>query len=88
MYDIIIGIEESDTWDIQLTIAIYFIFSKGAEEESVMHWKSNNEEFMINDNANDIADKLSKPPLLRYENNLEISMRGSDFIFDSVQCLF
>ena len=37
LYDIIIGLEESDTWDIQLTIAIYFIFSKGAEEESVMH---------------------------------------------------
>ena len=36
------------------------------------------------DNANDVVDKLFKSPLLRYQTELETSMTGSDFIFDSV----
>ena len=35
------------------------------------------------DNANEVADELS-----RYQNGLETLMRGSDFIFDSVQLLY
>ena len=45
-------------------------------------------EFMIYDNPNDIVDKFFKSPFSWYQNNLEISMRGKDFTFDSVQRLY
>ena len=45
--DIIINLQKSDTWKIQLKITINFISSKDADEDRVMHSKSNNIEFMI-----------------------------------------
>ena len=50
----IINLQKSGTWKVQLTIAIYFISSKDADEEQVMHSKSDNIQFMTYDNANDI----------------------------------
>ena len=38
-------IQESDTWKIQLTIAINFISPKDAEKDHVMHSKSDNIKF-------------------------------------------
>ena len=53
--DIIDNIKQSDTWKIQLTIAINFISSKNdTDEEQVMHSKSDNIEIMINDEADDV----------------------------------
>ena len=86
--DIVTDLQESDTWKIQLTIAINFISSKHAEEERAMHLTSNNEDFFTDDNANDTIDKLLKSLLSRYQNNLETSIRGNYFIFDSVQLLY
>ena len=40
--DIIIDFQNSDTWKIQVTIAINFISSKDFEEECVMHSMSDN----------------------------------------------
>ena len=40
------------------------------------------------ENANEIVDELFKSLLSRYQVGLEASMRGSDFIFDSVQLLY
>ena len=39
--------------------SINFISSKDTDEESVMHSKSDNIEFMIYDNASEVIDKLS-----------------------------
>ena len=39
--NIIIDLQESDTWKFQLTIAINFISWKDDEEEHLMHSKSN-----------------------------------------------
>ena len=39
----------SDTWKIQLTIAVNFVSSKDAEEEHAMHSKRDNIEIMIKD---------------------------------------
>ena len=58
MRDIIINLQKSGTWKVQLTIAINFISSKDADEEQVMHLKSNNIEFMTYGNANNIDDEL------------------------------
>ena len=40
------------------------------------------------DNANEVVDEVFKSLLSRYQNNIETSMRGSDFIFDLVQLLY
>ena len=45
--DIINDLKKSDTWKIQLTIAINFISSKDNDKERVMHSKSDNIEIMI-----------------------------------------
>ena len=44
--DMIIDLQKSDTWKVQLAIAIAFVSSKNIDEEQVMHSKSNNIEFM------------------------------------------
>ena len=49
-----------------------------------MHLKSDNAEFMTYDNANDVVDELFGSLFLRYQIGLEISMKGSNLIFDSV----
>ena len=67
----------------KLTISINFVSLKVAEEELVMHLNSYNNELMIYDNTNNFVDKL-KSLLSRYQNDLETSIRGSYFVFDSV----
>ena len=61
-----------------------FNSSKVVEEESVMHWKSDNIEFMPDDNAIEVDESF----LSRYQIGLETSIKESDFIFDSVQLLY
>ena len=58
--DTIINLQKSDTWNIQLPIAINIICSKGVDEECVMHSKSDNIEFMLYDNTNEVVNELCK----------------------------
>ena len=58
MRDIIIDLQESDTWKIQLTIAINFISSKDVAEERVMHSDSGNIKFKSYNDANEVFDEL------------------------------
>ena len=37
---------------------------------------------------NELVNELFESLLSRYQNNLEASMRGSDFVFDSVQLMY
>ena len=67
---------------VQLTIAINSISSKDNDEERVMHSKSGNIEIMINDEAHEVIEELSKSLRNRYQNNLEESIKGSEFFFD------
>ena len=85
MRSIIIDLRESDTEKIQLTIKINFISCKDVEKENLMDSKSNNMKVMFYNTANEVADELFKSFYSRYQGNLETSMRGSDFIFDSVK---
>ena len=87
-YIIIIDLQESDIWKIQLTTAINFISPKDIDEQRVMHAKSVNKEFMTYDNANDIVDEHFDTLLSRYQDNLNTPMKGSDFVFNSVQLLY
>ena len=54
----IIDFQNSDTWKIQLTIAINFISLKDGEEERVMHSSSDNIKFTTYSDANDVMEKL------------------------------
>ena len=78
--DIIIDLQNSDTWKVLSTIAINFIFLRDAEEEHVMHWKSDNIKFTPCNNINEFVDKLFVT-FFSYQGNLETSIRGIDFIF-------
>ena len=86
--DIIINLQNSDKWEIQLAIAINFISSKDTEEERVMHSNSDNMKFTSWDDANEVVDELPKSLHSKYQEKLETSMKGSDFIFDSIQLLY
>ena len=86
--NIIIDLQNSDTWKIQLTIAINFISLKDAEEERVMNSNSGNIKFTPYSDVNDVIEKLFKSLCSKYQDNLETSMKGSDFIFDSVQLMY
>ena len=43
---------------------------------------------MINYKADEVTEKSFKSLLNRYQNNLEISMEGRDFVFDYVHLLY
>ena len=69
---------------IQLTMAINFISSKKSDETLTMHVKSNNVEIMMGSETNEIIEELFKSFLQKYQERLEESMKGSGFIFASV----
>ena len=86
--DIIIDLQSSDTWKTQLTIAINLISSKDTKEKRLMHSKGDNVKFAPNNDANEVANELFESLRSKYQDNLETSMYGSDFIFDSVQFMY
>ena len=53
-----------------------------------MHSKSDNIEFMIYDNADELIKELFESRFNRYIIRLETSMRGCEFIFDCVHVLY
>ena len=85
-------LRKCDTQKIQLTIAINFISSKDDnDEEREMHSKmvtQKNIEIMINDEADEVIDKLFESLKKRYQNKLEESMKDSEFGFDHVHLLY
>ena len=75
-------------WKIYLTILINFISSKYSDETSIMHATSDNIEFMMGSETDEIIEELLKSPLERYQELLEESVKGSESIFDSVIVLY
>ena len=88
MKNIIIDLQNSDTWKIQLALAINFISLKVTEEERLMHSTSGNIKLTSYNVANEVVDELFESLRSRYQVNLETSMRGSDIVFDLVQLLY
>ena len=80
--------EIQSEWKILLTIAINFISSKDSDETCTVHTKSNNVEIMIGSETDEIIEELFISILQRYQEGLEESMRGSEFIFDSADALY
>ena len=52
-----------------------------------MHSKNYNIEIMINDEADEVMEECVNSLLNRYQNNLEESMKSSDFVFNYVHLL-
>ena len=80
--------ETSSERKIQLTMAINFISSKDSDETRTMHTKSNDVEIMMGSKTNEIIMELFKSFLQKYQEGLEESMRGSEFVYDSVDVLY
>ena len=74
-------------WKIQLTMAIHFISFKDSNETRTMDTKSNNVEIMMGSETDEIIEEIFESLLQSYQTNLEESMRGSEFVYDSVYAL-
>ena len=71
-------------------MAINFISSKPDSDEAprTIRTKSDNIEIMMGSDTDEIIEGLFESLLERYQEGLEESMRGSEFIFDSVDALY
>ena len=78
----------SSEWKIQLAMAINFRSSKDSDETRTMYTKSNNVEIMIGSETDEIMEDLFESFLQKYQERLEESMRGSEFVYDSVDLLY
>ena len=79
----------SKIWYVENSInkAIHFIFSKGNDEEYVIHSKFDNMEIMINGKADEVTEECFQSFLSRYQIKLKKLMRSGDFIFGCVNLL-
>ena len=75
-------------WKTQLTVTINFFLKKNSEETHTMNTKGDNTEIMIGNEADEIIEELFESLLQRYQEGLEESWRGSEFVFDSVNSLY
>ena len=62
-------------------MAINFISCKDSDETQIMDSKSDNIEIVMGIETDEVIEELFESPLQRYQNGLEESMRGSEFIF-------
>ena len=69
-------------------MAINFITSNNSDETPTMHTKSNNVEIMVGSETNEIMEDLFKSFLQKYQEGLEESVRGREFVYDSVDVLY
>ena len=73
---------------IQLIMRISFISSLDAYIFREMHTKSDNIEIMNGTETNDIIKELFESFLRRYQDSLKTKMKGSEFIFESIDLLY
>ena len=65
-----------------------FISSKDSDETRTMHTKSDNIEIIMGSETDEIIGEFFKSLLQKHQEGLEESMKGSEFIFDSVDVLY
>ena len=66
---------------------VNFISSKHSDETHTMHTKSNNIEIMMGNETDEVIKELFKSHLQKYQEGLEESMKGNEFVFDSIDLL-
>ena len=69
-------------------MTINIISSKDSDETRTVHTKSDNIEIMMRSETHEIIKELLEYRFQRYQEVLEESMKGSKFIFDSVEVLY
>ena len=74
-------------WKIQLTMRIIFVSFTDANETRVMHTKSGNIKIMSGIETGDAINERFNSFRRRYQEGLETKMKGSSFIFESVDLL-
>ena len=72
-------------WKIYLAVAI--ISSKDSNETRTIHTNSDNIKIMIGNETDENIGKLFETLLQKCQEGLEKSMKGSEFIFDSIDVL-
>ena len=85
---IIIEDDLSGEWKIQLTMQISFISSLDTGEIRTIDSKSDNVEITMGNEADDIIKELFESFKKRYQEGLETKMKGSQFVFESVDLLY
>ena len=65
----------------------FILLKPGSDETRVMYKRSDNDEFMSGDDTNEIIKLLFESFLQRFEENVQIKMRGSEFEFDVINFL-
>ena len=63
----IINLQKSDTWKIQLRTAINLVSSKDGEEQHVLLSTSDNIKLLSYDDANEVVDELFESLRARYQ---------------------
>ena len=87
--DTIIKNKTQSEWKIQLIMVINFISSKkDSDETRTMCTKSDNIEITMGSETDEIIEGHFESLLERYQEGLEQSMKGIEFIFDSVDALY
>ena len=66
---------------------ISFISFKESDEIRTIHTKSNNIEIMTGNEPDEIIEESFESFLQKYQQGWEEKMRGSEFVFDSVDLL-
>ena len=66
---------------------INFFPSNDSEETRTMSTKTDNIEIMMSNETDEIIEELFESLLQRFQEGLEESMTGTEFIFDSVNVL-
>ena len=74
-------------WKIHYTMRIIFISFIDKSETQVMHTKSDNIEIMIGTDTSDTINELIDSFIKRYQEGLETKMKGSSYIFESIDLL-
>ena len=69
-------------------MAINFISSKDSDETRTVHTKSNNAKIMMGSGTDERIEELLKSFLQKYQEGLEESIRGTEFVYDSVDALY
>ena len=70
-------------------MSINVISSKDdSDEVRKMHTKSHNVEIMMGSETDEVIEELFESLLQNYQKYLEKSMKGSEFIYDSVDLLY
>ena len=86
--DMISNHKAPSKWKTQLIMRINFISFLDANNFSITHTRSDNIEIMNGIETNDIVNELFKSFLNRYQKNLEMKMKGSSFVFKSIDLLY